>query len=131
MKFEIKYNFEVNAATIFSALLNSEKHSEMTGGEANVSAIIGDQFDAWDGYISGKNIKLINNKYIKPSWRTIQFLENQEDSILEIYFEKIEENATSIRLIHSNLTGSKEDKAYEKGWVDNYFQPMTFYFKNL
>jgi activator of HSP90 ATPase len=131
MQFEIKYDFEVNASTLYSAWLDSEVHSEMTGGEANISAIEGESFDAWDGYIWGVTIKLIPNKYIKQIWRTEQFSENQEDSIIELYFEEIESNKTRIILIHSNLTNSKADKAYEKGWVESYFLPMTVYFSNL
>ena len=50
-------NFEISAVIpatpdmIYDAWLNSEEHSQMTGGLAKVSAHIGDTFEAWDGYI--------------------------------------------------------------------------------
>ena len=48
MNFEISYEFDTDPKTIFTAWLNSEKHSEMTGGEAITSNIEGKEFTAWD-----------------------------------------------------------------------------------
>lgn len=128
MEFRLEYEFNTDAQTLYRAWLDSEKHSEMTGGEAIVSAIEGEEFTAWDEYISGTNIELKPNSYIKQSWRTVQFLEDQADSILELYFEDLESEITRIILIHSNLTNSIEDRAYENGWIENYFKPMSEYF---
>ncbi|MES2795584.1 MAG: SRPBCC domain-containing protein [Bacteroidota bacterium] len=128
MEFRLEYEFNVDAQTLYRAWLDSEQHSEMTGGEAVISTIEGEKFTAWDEYITGSNIELKPNTYIKQSWRSSQFLDDQPDSILELYFEDLESGRTRITLIHSNLTNSKEDKAYEKGWIENYFKPMSEYF---
>ena len=68
--------FSVSAVTpaspqaIYNAWLDSEGHTKMTGSPANSSANVGDSFDAWDGYITGKNLEIEPGKRIVQSWRT-------------------------------------------------------------
>jgi hypothetical protein len=47
---------------VFRALTSSKIHSEVTGSSAKVNARIGRKFTAWDGYITGKNLKLVQGK---------------------------------------------------------------------
>ncbi len=128
MEFQIEYDFDTEAQNLYNAWLNAEQHTEMTGGVARISEIVGENFTAWDEYISGKNLILKPYVYIKQSWRTIEFPAKQEDSILELFIEELDEGHSHIKLIHSNLTNSKADKAYERGWIDSYFIPMATYF---
>ena len=55
IKFEVTDLIPAAPDTIYNAWLDSKEHSGMTGGQANVSSKVGDTFDAWDGYIQGKN----------------------------------------------------------------------------
>jgi hypothetical protein len=44
---------------IYQAWLSSDGHRDITGGaDAEISPQEGADFTAWDGYISGKNLKL-------------------------------------------------------------------------
>lgn len=128
MNFEIKHIFECSPTKLYNAWLDSNKHSEMTGGEAKIEAKINSHFTSWDNYISGVIMELKPHEYIKMKWRTSEFLSNQEDSIVEIKFESIQNNKTELTLIHSNL--SENDSHYKKGWIDHYFSPMELYFKS-
>ena len=125
MEFTLKVKFEASAKKIYSAWLNSEGHTNMTGGEATISDNVGDSFTAWDGYIVGKNIALEPNKRIVQSWRTSEFEKNEEDSELEILLNKVDGH-TELTLIHKNIPESGEH--YKKGWDNHYFQPMKKYF---
>lgn len=125
MKFQIKSTINSSIETVFSAWLDSEKHSQMTGGAAKASDQVGDSFTAWDGYIWGKNLKIDPNKRILQSWRTTEFSDDEEDSILEIVFNEVDDG-TEITIIHSNLPAHGEQ--YKQGWVDHYFTPMKEYF---
>ena len=69
-QFQLKQSFPVNSTIIYHAWLNSEKHSKMTGGEAESSDQEGESFSAWDGYISGINKELIENKKIVQVFRS-------------------------------------------------------------
>ena len=127
----MKINFEVSATIpasprqIYDAWLDSEQHSAMTGGGAAVSDIVGDTFTAWDGYIEGKNIKLIPGKLIVQHWRTSEFNDSDKDSRLEITFEAMK-GATRVTIRHSMLPA--HGMQYQSGWVENYFDPMKEYF---
>jgi len=97
----------------------------MTGGKAKVSAKVGESFQAWDGYITGKNLILEPGKRIVQSWRTSEFKDSEEDSQIELSLEPVKEG-TKLTLRHTNLPANGEQ--YEQGWVDNYFAPMKAYF---
>ncbi len=124
--FEISEEFNVDPTALYHAWLDSELHTEMTGGEASCSNQIGENFTAWDGYIWGKNLDLIPGVAIKQAWRTSEFAPEDEDSILELKFSA-SENGTVLFLRHSNIPDGAAD--YETGWIEHYFEPMLTYFK--
>ncbi len=127
MKFELNQQFNTTPETIYNTWLNSDEHTLMTGGVARIKAEIKYKYIAWDGYISGEIIDLIPFGYMKFKWRTTNFKENQEDSILEIFILP-HKNGSILNLIHSNLL--ETDTEYIKGWEDHYFAPMQEYFNS-
>lgn len=54
---------------VYAALMDSEKHSRLTGGKAHISRDIGGKFNTFDGYSEGVNIELVSDKKIVQSWR--------------------------------------------------------------
>jgi activator of HSP90 ATPase len=125
--FEVSEVFPAPQEVLYSAWLSSEEHSQMTGSLAIVSANVGDSFEAWDGYIQGKNLELERPSRILQSWRTTEFEESDEDSLLEIMFEK-DGSGTKITIRHSALP--EHGMQYQQGWIDSYFSPMKEYFAN-
>ncbi|MDB2657527.1 SRPBCC domain-containing protein [Crocinitomicaceae bacterium] len=125
MEFTLTTTLNARAKEVYDAWLNSESHSEMTGGEAEIHNAVGASFSAWDGYIEGRNIALDANKRIVQSWRTSEFEEGEEDSRIEILFEESNDQ-TNLTLIHTNL--SENGEQYINGWKEHYFAPMQEYF---
>lgn len=124
-QFEMKRVFPVPPSEIYNSWLDSVHHTKMTGGSAFIGPNVGEKFTAWDGYISGKNIELIEDKKIVQAWRTTNFEEEEEDSRVTITLEPAE-HGTMLTLLHKNIpTGQPE---YEKGWDEHYFVPMAQYF---
>ncbi len=124
---ELKEIFKASASEIYTAWLDSDLHSKMTGGQAECSNKIGGTFTAWDGYIEGKNLDLSENKEIIQSWRTSEFDENDEDSKLIIRLKEVN-GGTELTLIHSNIPVGQTQ--YKQGWIEHYFTPMKSYFEN-
>ena len=115
-----------SAREIYDAWLDSVAHSEMTGGRAEMSAELGAEFSAWDGYIAGRNLELVPGERIVQSWRTTKFLEDHEDSLLTVTFDE-REDGTLLTLLHSNVPPGHV--GYEEGgWQKYYFEPMIAYF---
>jgi uncharacterized protein YndB with AHSA1/START domain len=115
-----------SARDIYNAWLDSLAHSEMTGGQANISSEPGGAFSAWDGYISGRNLELVPGERIVQAWRTTKFAEDHEDSIVTITLEDRDDGAL-LTLSHSNVP--ENHLGYEQGgWDTHYFEPMIAYF---
>jgi len=101
----------------------------MTGGEANMSGEVGAEVSAWDGYISGRNLELIPGERIVQSWRTTEFADEHEDSVISIVLTEVGDG-TLLTLEHSNVPDDK--RSYEEGgWQSHYFEPMVTYFTGL
>jgi uncharacterized protein YndB with AHSA1/START domain len=118
-----------SAQEIYDAWLDSLAHSEMTGGEATMSDEIGAEVSAWDGYISGRNLELVPGERIVQSWRTTEFTDEHDDSIITLTLEDADDG-TLLTLVHSNVPDAQRN--YEEGgWESKYFEPMKAYFGNL
>lgn len=114
---------------IYEAWLDSEAHSEMTGGEASMSGEVGAEVSAWDGYITGSNLELVPGERIVQSWRTSKFTDEHEDSIITVMLEPVD-GGTLLTLVHSNVPN--EHRSYEQGgWESQYFEPMKVYFAGI
>jgi uncharacterized protein YndB with AHSA1/START domain len=115
-------------AEIYQAWLDSVAHSDMTGSDATMSDEIGAEVSAWNGYITGRNLELVPAERIVQSWRTKEFADEFEDSIVTILLQETEDG-TLLTLEHSNVPD--DQKGYEEGgWQSNYFEPMVVYFSD-
>jgi activator of HSP90 ATPase len=110
---------------VYNAWLSSKGHAAMTGSPASVSSVVGGEFEAWDGYIQGKNLELVPNKRIVQTWRTSEFSADEPDSHIEITLEPAGKQ-TKLTLHHTDLP--PHGGQYESGWVESYFEPMKEYF---
>jgi activator of HSP90 ATPase len=124
-EFKLSTYIPASPEEIYSTWMTSEGHSLMTGGSANISSEVGGEFEAWDGYIHGKNLKLEYGKLIVQSWRTTEFSDDEPDSQIEITLEAIGDQ-TKLILHHTGLPPHGEQ--YRQGWVESYFEPMREYF---
>jgi len=128
IEFKISVSIQASPQVIYETWLSSRGHSQMTGGSATITDEIGTEFEAWNGYIHGKNLELDPGRRIVQSWRSIEFEEDDPDSRLEIILEPVGEG-TLLTLQHTGLPS--HGGQYEQGWVDNYFEPMKEYFASL
>ncbi len=111
---------------VYNAWLDSEMHAKMTGTTvATESANVGRLFMAHGGYITGKNMELVPCSKIVQSWRSSEFKDSDEDSIIEVTFED-KNGGTLVTLTHSNVPEGGEH--YESGWRSHYVEPMKAYF---
>lgn len=126
-------SFEVSAffpsqtpEQIYTAWLDSQAHSAMTGSPAQIDSAVGGKFSAWDGYIQGQTLELEPTRRILQAWRTTEFPEDSPDSRLEILIESVDGGA-QITLLHSEIPDGQREN-YRQGWADFYFEPMGRYF---
>ena len=125
IEFVVSTTLPATPDEIYDAWMSSEGHSAMTGSPATISPVVGGEFEAWDGYIRGKNINLEPGLLIVQSWRTSEFSDDEEDSLIEINLKPVGDQ-TELTLRHSRLP--PHGTQYKDGWVESYFEPMEEYF---
>jgi activator of HSP90 ATPase len=109
---------------IYEALMDSEKHSELTESVAKISREIGGKFTAFDNWASGKNIELVQDKKIVQTWRGDDWPDNHFSTITFL-LEKDGEN-TVIKFLQTDIP----DELYEdikQGWIDYYWDRLKEY----
>jgi activator of HSP90 ATPase len=111
---------------VYDAIMDEKKHAAFTGSKAVINPKVGGKFTAWDGYISGKNIKLERGKRIVQEWKTTEW-PDYPPSMLELLF-KSKNNGTELTMVHSKVP-LEQAESYRKGWYDSYWEPMKKYFK--
>ena len=127
-EFTVSATIPATPREVYDAWLSSKGHAAMTGAAARVSLKPGANFTAWDGYIAGKNIKLVPGRRIVQSWRTTEFDPSDPDSQIELLLEKAP-SGTKLTLRHTNIPNGHT--TYKSGWRECYFEPMKAYFNRV
>jgi activator of HSP90 ATPase len=128
MDFTLTTTIKATPKQIYKSWLSTQRHTKMTGATAFISDQEGENFTAWQGYISGKNLVLQPYYKIVQTWRTGNFKDNEADSQIEVLFSE-ENGETILTLHHTNVPESGEH--YKLGWEESYFKPMQKYFEVL
>jgi uncharacterized protein YndB with AHSA1/START domain len=117
--------FAATPAELFEMYLDSRTHTEATGGEAQVGRDEGEPFTAWDGYIEGRNLRVVPGRLIVQSWRDGEFGDGEPDSILVLRFDKAGKGGR-VTMVHTNVPDARA-KALTGGWHDFYWKPWKAY----
>jgi activator of HSP90 ATPase len=126
-KFKVSVKLHCTAKEVFTGWLNDKVHSAFTGGaKAVTSPLEGGKFSAHDGYITGTNVEIFPHKKIIQKWRTTDFEEQEEDSVIELFFTHKDDH-TLVTITHTNIPDGQGEK-YKKGWKEFYFYHMKKYF---
>ncbi|MHB1252599.1 MAG: SRPBCC domain-containing protein [Candidatus Humimicrobiaceae bacterium] len=108
---------------IYEIFMDSKKHAKLVNSSAVINRNIGGKFQIYDGYISGKNIKLEQDKKIVQNWRGEEDLRPKEHySKLSIILDK-DDSGTKITSIQEEVPDKYYDNFY-KGWYDFYWTPL-------
>ena len=122
-----KISFKVSASTVYDALMDSKKHSAFTGAGAKISRKVGGAFSAFDGYATGKNLKLIEDKKIVQSWHASDWEKDQMSEVTFLLSES--KSGCTLTFTHKNVP-AKHYSSIKQGWIDFYWKPMKKMFEN-
>lgn len=114
-------SFAATPAELFEMYLDSDTHSRATGADARLGRGEGDSFSAWDGYIEGRNLRVVPGRLIVQAWRSSEFKDSDPDSVLVLTFAKAAKGAT-VTMAHANVPDGQA-KALTAGWHDFYWKP--------
>jgi activator of HSP90 ATPase len=98
-----------------------EKHSAITGSEAEISNEVGGKIWAYDGYITGENLELVPEKKIVQKWRGSDWPEGHF-SKATFKLDKTK-NGTKLTFTQTSVPEEFfEDVAH--GWYEFYWDPI-------
>jgi len=113
---------------IYEIFMDSKKHAKLVDSSAVISRNIGGKFKIYDGYISGKNIELEQDKKIVQHWRGDEDEWPKEHySKLSIILDK-DDRGTKITLVQEEVPDKYYNNFY-KGWYDFYWIPLQKMFE--
>lgn len=112
---------------LYRTMMNSKKHTAMTGMPAKIGAKVGAKWSAFGGSISGRNLMLVPGKMIVQAWRSTSFKKTDPDSVMVMTFTKVADGAR-IDLVHVNVS-AQDHKGVTNGWKQYYWDPWRIYLK--
>lgn len=122
-----KVTIPATPAEVYDAFMDARTHAAFTGGKATCNPKVGGKISAWDGYITGKNLKLVAGKRIVQEWITTDWIEGYPPSKLDLTFTK-KGNGTELKMIHSKVPATMA-ASFADGWKEHYWAPLKNYFQ--
>jgi activator of HSP90 ATPase len=120
--------FKATPIEVYQAIMDAEKHSDFTNSEVVIVNQEGTIFSAYDGYIEGKNILLIEGKKIVQLWQALEE-DWPVEHVSEVTFEfEPHQNGTLLKFTHKEVP-EKMYKSIEQGWKDHYWSLMQEWFE--
>jgi activator of HSP90 ATPase len=115
--------FAATPQEVYRLIMDQKKHSAFTGSKVVMSKNVNGKFNAFDGYVHGYNIDIVEGKKIVQAWHFAE--EGWPDdhfSRCTFLFKKVDDKT----ILRFTQTGVPEHKAEElkKGWRQYYWEPM-------
>lgn len=114
--------FNTTPEELYSWFMDSKKHSQFTGSKTVIGKKVGDKISAWDGYIEGKNEKLVSGKLIVQSWRAKDW-KNEVYSKVTFRFSSAGKGKTKLDFTHTGIP-DENYKDIKQGWTSYYWNPL-------
>jgi len=113
--------FKATSHDIYETLMDSKKHSQLTGSKAQTSKKVGAKFSIYEGEIQGVNLELVPDHKIVQSWRYSDWPEGHYSKATFL----LEENKGATKLTFTQTEVPEElYQDVSQGWRDYYWQPM-------
>lgn len=115
--------FDATPDKIYNLIMDQKKHAAFTGTKVKMSNKVDGKFNAFDGYIHGYNIELVENKKIVQAWHFAE--EGWPDdhySICTFLLEPVG-NKTRLDFLQNNIPEHKVD-SLKDGWKQFYWNAM-------
>ena len=104
---------------LYDLYMDEKKHSQVTGAPAKISGKEGAKYSVHNGYISGKNLRLVRNQEIVQTWRAQSWDKTDPDSTFLIHLEPKGKD-TILHATHANVPDKHADSV-KKGWYAHYW----------
>ncbi|MFA6089457.1 MAG: SRPBCC domain-containing protein [Candidatus Woesearchaeota archaeon] len=115
--------FDAAPHDIYEILMDSKKHSFLTGDKAVISRKEGGKIKAYGDYIEGKNLKLVQDKLIVQSWRASDWPKGHYSTIT---FKFKKDKKKTILIFSQEDIPEYFYSKIKQGWIDFYWNPLKY-----
>ncbi|MEO6917858.1 MAG: SRPBCC domain-containing protein [Collimonas sp.] len=116
------------AEALFDMYVDPLLHQAITGLPVVIGDRAGDEFEAFDGALSGVMLQVAKPRLIVQTWRSPAFTDDDPDSVLFLSFHPQGEQGR-IDLVHLDVP-EQEYEDVKKGWREKYFEPWREFLAN-
>lgn len=113
--------FNASPHEVYEMLMDSKKHAKFTGSAARVSRKVRGEISAYDGYISGENVELVQDRKIVQLWRGSDW-DGGVFSKATFSLKKVK-GGTRLTFAQTGVP-EKHYSSIKQGWIDFYWEPM-------
>ena len=119
-----RVEFGASAHEVYEALMDERKHAAFSGSEAKISREAGGAFSAYDGDITGRNVKLVPDRLIMQDW----YCETEgwpkgHYSLVEFSLKDKKGGGCVLEFTQTGVPEASYDEISE-GWKEYYWKPM-------
>jgi activator of HSP90 ATPase len=116
-------HFNATPKKVYDALMDSKKHAEFTGADAEIVAKVGGKFTVHGGYITGENLELQPGKRIVQSWHAEEEYWPADHFSKVIFDLKADKGGTKLNFTQEGVPVEHVEEIAE-GWETYYWEPM-------
>ena len=106
---------------VYETLMDSQKHSKLTGAKAKIDRKGGGKFTAFDGQIKGYTLEVVQNKKIVQLWRAEHWPKGHYSTAT--FSLRKEKAGTRLALLQTDVPND-DYKDICEGWREFYWMPM-------
>ena len=119
--------FKASPMDVYEILIDSKKHSSLSGEPAKISRKVGSTFTARGKHISGINLVLKPGQKIVQAWRATGWWPDHY-SIAIFDIEKVR-GGSKLRFTQIGIPPHRYSGHY-RGWIETYWTPMKEIFEH-
>ena len=109
--------------------MDAETHGAFTGAPAKISDEPGSDFEAFGGLLKGTMLQVVKPRLIVQAWRSVNFADDDPDSLLIISFTEEDDGEGRIDLVHVDVPEG-DYQGVSGGWESRYFAPWLSYLQS-
>lgn len=114
---------------VFEALVDSRRHTEMTGEQAQIDRTPGGPFTTCGGRVNGTTIELVADRTIVQSWRGANWAPGHHSRVTISLKPVNEGRGTQVLLVQSGVPAEHIDEI-SVGWHSHYWSKLPAYLRN-
>lgn len=113
--------FKARPMDVYEMIMDSKKHTSLSGQKAKISRRVGGQFTAWNGHLTGINLALKPGEKIVQAWRATGWWPDHY-SIAIFDLLKVA-GGTKLKFTQIGIPSDRYSGHY-RGWIETYWTPM-------